>query len=111
LNECAAQTVPPNAALHWCGSDSVACVVNHRLGLHLYAHGQVLTYAYDTPIVVQTECDGVRVITGAKHVLVGRVPPSVVAVYQISSAAPAAHLLYALQAYKVRAEYRMHSNV
>ena len=94
----------PAGALHWLGSDAVGLVSTSTI--HVYASrpnvtGR-LTFVYDAPIVAAVdECDGLRVVTARQHSQLHRVPPALYDVYQISSNAPGAHLLYAYQCYVV----------
>lgn len=55
-----------------------------------------MRYFYDEPIILISECDGVRVLSNTNMEFLQRVPDSTVSIYEIGSTTPAALLYDAL---------------
>lgn len=65
-------------------------------------HGDVCSYAYDGPVHLVGEVDGVRVLSGTQHELVQAVPPVVQKIFRINSTEPGSFLLEASKQYQKR---------
>ena len=55
-----------------------------------------MRYYYDDPIVLISECDGVRILSNTTMEFLQRVPDSTVSIFKIGSTTPAALLYDAL---------------
>ncbi|CAA6661340.1 unnamed protein product [Spirodela intermedia] len=88
-------TLPPEQ-MAWCGMDSVLLYWEESL-LMVGPHGDPVHYQYDEPIVLISECDGVRILSNSSMELLQRVPDSTVSIFQIGSTEPAALLYDALE--------------
>ncbi|KAL5731811.1 vacuolar protein sorting-associated protein 16 [Ranunculus cassubicifolius] len=83
-------SLPPEQ-MAWCGFDSVVLFWDDRL--LMVGPGDPVRYSYDEPILLVTECDGVRVLSNTSMEFIHRVPDSTVSIFKIGSTDPAA-LLY-----------------
>lgn len=59
-------------------------------------YGDSVSYIYDEPIILISECDGVRILSNISMEFLHRVPDSAVSIFQIGSTSPAALLYDAL---------------
>ncbi|XP_057532014.1 protein VACUOLELESS1 [Amaranthus tricolor] len=85
----------PPEQLAWCGLDSVLLYWDDAL-LMVGPCGDPVRYFYDEPIILISECDGVRVLSNTNMEFLQRVPDSTVSIYEIGSTTPAALLYDAL---------------
>lgn len=88
--------------LVWCGSDAV--ILSNGISLTVYGRreGDAVTYAYDGSVRLVPEIDGVRIISGAQHEFMQRVPPAVQKIFRINSTDPGSFLLEASRQYQKR---------
>lgn len=89
------QSALPPEQLAWCGLDSVLLYWDDVL-LMVGPYGDPVRYFYDEPIVLISECDGVRVLSNTNMEFLQRVPDSTVSIFKIGSTTPAALLYDAL---------------
>ena len=83
--------------LVWCGVDSVMLYWNisqdkDKLLLMVGPKGDWVKYSYRNPLVLISECDGVRIVSNDKCEFLHRVPKSTEDVFKIGSLEPAAIL-------------------
>jgi len=88
-------SIPPEQ-LVWCGVDSVMLYWDEIL-LMVGPYGDWVKYTYEEPAILAPECDGVRIITRAKHEFLQRVPDCLVSIFGIGSFSPGALLYDALE--------------
>lgn len=93
--EYSCESALPPEQLAWCGLDSVLLYWDDVL-LMVGPFGEPVRYFYDDPIVLISECDGVRILSNTTMEFLQRVPDSTVSIFKIGSTTPAALLYDAL---------------
>ncbi|KNA23358.1 hypothetical protein SOVF_025500 [Spinacia oleracea] len=93
--EYSCESALPPEQLAWCGLDSVLLYWDDALVM-VGPYGDPVRYFYDEPIVLISECDGVRVLSNTNMEFLQRVPDSTVSIFKIGSTTPAALLYDAL---------------
>ncbi|XP_074280336.1 protein VACUOLELESS1 [Silene latifolia] len=99
--EFSCESALPPEHLAWCGLDSVLLYWDDSL-LMVGPYGDPVRYYYDEPIVLISECDGVRVLSNSNMEFLQRVPDSTVSIFTIGSTTPAALLYDALDHFDKR---------
>lgn len=89
------QSALPPEQLTWCGMDSVLLYWDDML-LMMGPRGDPVRYFYDEPIILNPECDGVRILSNSSMEFLQRVPDSTESIFKIGSTSPAALLYDAL---------------
>jgi hypothetical protein len=82
--------------LVWCGNDSIVMSWPELL-LMVGPGGEWIKYAYEEPVFLAPEIDGVRVFTNSACEFLQRVPDSTEAIFKIGSTAPASMLFDATE--------------
>ena len=80
----------------WCGMDSVVLYWEESI-LMVGPNGDPVNYLCDEPVVLISECDGIRILSNSSMEFLQRVPDSTVSIFQIGSTEPAALLYDALE--------------
>uniref|UniRef100_A0A803MTD0 Protein VACUOLELESS1 n=1 Tax=Chenopodium quinoa TaxID=63459 RepID=A0A803MTD0_CHEQI len=93
--EYSCESALPPEQLAWCGLDSVLLYWDDALVM-VGPYGDPVRYYYDEPIILISECDGVRVLSNTNMEFLQRVPDSMVSIFKIGSTTPAALLYDAL---------------
>ncbi|ONK69968.1 uncharacterized protein A4U43_C05F28830 [Asparagus officinalis] len=93
--EYTCETTLPPEQIAWCGLDSVLLYWDEML-LMVGPNGDPVRYMYDEPIILISECDGVRILSNSTMEFLQRVPDSTVSIFQIGSTEPGALLYDAL---------------
>ncbi|GAB4837663.1 vacuolar protein sorting-associated protein 16 [Ancistrocladus abbreviatus] len=93
--EYSCESALPPEQLAWCGMDSVLLYWDDVL-LMVGPYGDPVSYFYDEPVVLISECDGVRILSNTSMEFLQRVPDSMVSIFKIGSTTPAALLYDAL---------------
>mmetsp|Transcript_38830 Transcript_38830/g.91850 ORF Transcript_38830/g.91850 Transcript_38830/m.91850 type:complete len:845 (+) Transcript_38830:58-2592(+) len=84
--------------LVWCGTDSVVLYWDKIL-LMIGPYGDWVKYAFDQPLALFPEVDGVRIVSRSSSEFLHRVPDSTVEIFKVGSCAPGAMLFDALDLY------------
>ncbi|KAG0558247.1 hypothetical protein KC19_10G014100 [Ceratodon purpureus] len=101
LLEHLTESALPPEQLVWCGVDSVLLYWEEELVM-VGPYGDAVRWAYDEPIVLIPECDGVRILSNTFMEFLRRVPDSTVSIFKIGSTSPAAMLFDALEQFDKR---------
>eukprot|EP01105_Mastigella_eilhardi_P020596 TRINITY_DN4916_c0_g1_i1.p1 TRINITY_DN4916_c0_g1~~TRINITY_DN4916_c0_g1_i1.p1 ORF type:complete len:904 (+),score=217.69 TRINITY_DN4916_c0_g1_i1:217-2712(+) len=82
---------PAPAQMAWCGNDSVLIFWDNTL-LVVGPTKETLSFKYEEPVRLLTECDGARIISQEKCEFLQRVPEVIVNIFQIGSTSAGAML-------------------
>ncbi|KAI8887949.1 hypothetical protein K501DRAFT_174170 [Backusella circina FSU 941] len=99
LSEYSTKSKIPPQQLVWCGTDSVVLYWD-KIVLMVGPFGDWIKYAYEDPIYLASEIDGVRIISNEKCELLQKVPSSTETIFKIGSTEPPAMLFDALDHYE-----------
>ncbi|CAL7934755.1 unnamed protein product [Xylocopa violacea] len=91
----------PLANVAWCGTEAVICSWNSTV-MVIGRTAETIIYTYDGPVHLITEIDGVRVLSGASHEMIQKVPNVVQKIFRINSTDPASYLLEASKQFQRR---------
>lgn len=95
--------------LGWCGSDSVVAYSDGELRVYSPS-GETLSFEYDLPIRMFTECDSLRIVTAENTELLEFVPDVTERVFNLDSVDPGS-LLYAAVEYYDSKDPRADSSI
>lgn len=87
--------------LGWCGSDSVVAFNNGELRVYS-PNGESLSFDYDLPIKMFTECDSLRILTAENTELLEFVPDVTERVFNLDSVDPGSLLYSAVEHYDAK---------
>ncbi|ODV62373.1 tethering complex subunit VPS16 ASCRUDRAFT_6963 [Ascoidea rubescens DSM 1968] len=78
--------------LQWCGNDAVVLSFNDEIKL-IGPSSSYINFYYDSPVFLNTEIDGIRILSNSKLEFLSRVPDLTVNIFKIGSTSPSSILL------------------